>query len=461
MATYQWDFGSDAQLLKFNVVYDSGTNQFTVTVLTGSMNLNALYWNDGDNVDSATTGLSGFSGAKSENSLNMNGTGEVWDGGMKISDAGLGKTPPPSYMDANPLTSALNTYSFTAPADFNPLTFGTLGVRATSTSSAEGSIKWIDDSPNSGQPPPPADIVHANDDSQACGVEGLVPVTGNVLTNDTDSQGHDLDVVSITYTSLGVDVTVTDGGVGDTDGVAGTITTAIDGDNDGVADGVLTINTGTGAFTFNYSGELAVGEEWEGSVKYTITDGNNANDSVDSVHTATVELCVDAAAASHGYWSGGGHDFSDSEGIAGAFGSVAAFSAASFDDYFNIDSPTDRTWTIDPPGPTAPTNVSDITFAQAISYNDGQTTESPSLNGGVGDLVREATTAVLNFYDADSHDAFVTAYEAQFGSFADADNDAAVLADLRARVETAIETPDAAAPFLIDTLAAQLHLTHE
>jgi hypothetical protein len=82
MAAYTWDFGSDAEGLKFSVVYDSDTGAFTITVLTGALNVNALYWSDGDNVNSIDTALSGFTGAKSESSLNMNGTGEVFDGGL-------------------------------------------------------------------------------------------------------------------------------------------------------------------------------------------------------------------------------------------------------------------------------------------------------------------------------------------------------------------------------------------
>ena len=149
MASYTWDFGSDAENLKFTVVYDSVTKEFTVTVLTGSLNVNALYWGDGD-AESGEGTMSGFD-AKKDSSLNMNGTGEVWDGGLKISNAGLGKTPPDSYISAD---SAHNSFSIDA-GSFDPAKFGTVGVRATSTTSEGGSIKWIDDAPtpNTGNPP--------------------------------------------------------------------------------------------------------------------------------------------------------------------------------------------------------------------------------------------------------------------------------------------------------------------
>jgi hypothetical protein len=139
MATYTWDFGSVAEGLAFTIVFENGT--FTVTVTHGSMNLNALYWTDGDSTANEGGGLTGFTGAKSENSLNMNGTGEVWDGGIKISDAGLGKTPPDSYIVAG---SGHDSFTIDA-ANFDPANFGTLGVRATSTSTESGSIKWVED----------------------------------------------------------------------------------------------------------------------------------------------------------------------------------------------------------------------------------------------------------------------------------------------------------------------------
>jgi hypothetical protein len=154
MAVNIWDFGSDAEGLKFTISYDSATNKFTVTVLTGSMNVNALYWGDGDNTASEGS-YSGFSGAKSESSLNMNGTGEVFDGGLKISDAGLGKTPPSSYITANPDDAFPSSFTIDA-GSFDPAKFGTIGVRATSTSTEGGSIKWIDDAPRDNAPPPPA-----------------------------------------------------------------------------------------------------------------------------------------------------------------------------------------------------------------------------------------------------------------------------------------------------------------
>jgi VCBS repeat-containing protein len=301
-------------------------------------------------------------------------------------------------------------------------------VAGTSTESAHLNVEICPVTPppgGGGEENGPPDAV---DDSPACGVDGLVSVTGNVLGNDTDP---DNDVLTVTAVN----------------------NTVIDFDDNGVehiqlANGTLDIKA-DGSYTYTYTGgALPVGEEATDSFTYTISDGNGGED------TATVDLCIDAAAASHGYWSGGGHDFSDSEGIVGAFGSVAAFSAASFDDYFNIDAPTARTWTIDPQGPTPATTYTDLTFAQAIDFK-GDNNLNPDVVSGA-DLVRESTAAILNLYDNESHDAFVTAYEYQRGiDFAD---DSALLADLKAEVEGAFEgTGD----YSVVEMAALLHLTHE
>jgi hypothetical protein len=161
MTTYEWDYGSAAAGLQFKVVYNTATSNFTVTVLTGSLNVNALYWSDGDSTAGEGT-LSGFTGAKSETSLNMNGSNVLWaddgtstsatelyDGGLKISNAGLTGTPPDSYIVAGTSHDSF----IVAGGTFDPTNFLVLGVRATSTSTAEGSIKWVDEVPIIDQPP--------------------------------------------------------------------------------------------------------------------------------------------------------------------------------------------------------------------------------------------------------------------------------------------------------------------
>jgi hypothetical protein len=114
---------------------DIGGGQLSIKVLSeeGSANINAFYWSDGD----TTTGEGSFSGfnTKKDSSLNMEGTDVSWDGGIKLSDAGLGKTPPSTYLQEG------GSYTFTITASLEDL--NTIGIRATSTSTAEGSIKGV------------------------------------------------------------------------------------------------------------------------------------------------------------------------------------------------------------------------------------------------------------------------------------------------------------------------------
>lgn len=143
--SYQWDFGSAASGLQFKVVFD-GEN-FTVTCISGSMDLNALWFSDGDKVVEGATAL-----AKSDSSLNMNGTGITWDDYYKVSSTGLGSagTTKESYLTAGEsMTFSLDTLQL-PPAITDLLssdpTLLTIGVRATSTSSLSGDGKFVDTS---------------------------------------------------------------------------------------------------------------------------------------------------------------------------------------------------------------------------------------------------------------------------------------------------------------------------
>jgi hypothetical protein len=445
MSIYVWEYGAQDTGLHFTITYDSDAQTFEVTSLEGKFDLNALWWDNGTD-DNADVSLS-----KSDSSLNMNGsTSNDWDGYAKLSNAGLGTLGEDKHsFISSGETETFNLSEFGIKGAFDPANGGTLGVRATSVNGG-GSIKLVDDTPIKDPAPPPADIVTANDDSQACGVEGLVKITGNVLTNDTDTLGDDLDVTQVN----GIDLAVLDPlHVGNVYTIQ-------------LTDGTLVLNSESGDFTFTYTGpNLPVGDEWEGSFDYTITDGDISNDSAESVYTATVDLCIDAAAGSQGYWTGGSPE-AVSEGFANAIGSQT------FDDYFHLDaldlglddSAGGRSWSGVKGNGDVVFTATDLTFLQALDFGQGPSngnTTTPTVNGNIGDLVREAATAVLNFYDADGHAAFVAAYEAQYGAFSDANDDIAVLNNLRSRVEAAIESGDVTAPYEIDLLAAQLHLTHE
>jgi hypothetical protein len=155
MASYTWDYGSEGSGLHFTIVYDTDTEQFTVTSHQGSFDLNALWWGD-DAADGSSPTLS-----KADNSLNMNGDNTVWaddgtstsekidwDGYLKLSKPGLGT----AGEGKDSFISNGATDTFNASAAFiefvNGLTGAefTLGVRATSVN-GDGSIKYADTDP--------------------------------------------------------------------------------------------------------------------------------------------------------------------------------------------------------------------------------------------------------------------------------------------------------------------------
>jgi uncharacterized repeat protein (TIGR01451 family) len=216
-----YEYGSDASGLHFtiNAIVANGNTTFTVDVLTGSLNLNALYWSDGDAVAAEST-RTGFTGAQSESSLAMNGANVVWadtgtstsamelyDGGIKLSDAGLGPVPPPTYLNADSAP-----YSFTVNG-LNITKFDILGVRATSTSTEGGSIKWVDDCPVESKPSLTVDKqlldVNGNASEEANSVGDVlhysitVTNTGNVALTDV-SIVDPLTGQNITGVSVGV-----------------------------------------------------------------------------------------------------------------------------------------------------------------------------------------------------------------------------------------------------------------
>ncbi|MBD2291897.1 calcium-binding protein [Microcystis wesenbergii FACHB-1317] len=139
--TYTWEYGDTTQALWFTASYNTVTNQWTVDMKKGSMDLNALWWSNGDSNADGNIVLS-----KADNSLNMNGTGIVWDGYDKISDTGLTGTE----HNGSSLLTAGNTYTYSYSKDQGVeieslLAQGvvTLGVRATSVNGTDG-IKAVD-----------------------------------------------------------------------------------------------------------------------------------------------------------------------------------------------------------------------------------------------------------------------------------------------------------------------------
>ena len=118
-----------------------GTTSFSIKCLSGSADVNALYWHD-DVDDGSSWSVYDDTGNKADKSLNMNGTGEDWDGGVKLSSPGLGTdgTNKSTY-----LTAGETLDSFTLNVSWDDL--DTLGVRATSVGEDMTSIKGVADEP--------------------------------------------------------------------------------------------------------------------------------------------------------------------------------------------------------------------------------------------------------------------------------------------------------------------------
>jgi hypothetical protein len=109
-----------------------------IEVLEGSADFNALYYGD--------TILDGTSFTLSK-SLGMNGAGQVdqdgnvvdWDGALKLSDAGLGKLGEDKFTFLTAGESM--SVNLTGVDSWDDV--AELGIRATSTSTASGSIKTV------------------------------------------------------------------------------------------------------------------------------------------------------------------------------------------------------------------------------------------------------------------------------------------------------------------------------
>lgn len=115
-----------------------------ITVDEGAMDVNAIYYGD-DDFSGASEGLKG--------PLNMNGArldGEKiqWDGAVQLSDPGLG----PEGEDKETFLSGGET--MTISLDIESLDdIDVFGVRATSTTTEEGSIKSVSDQPEEPEEP--------------------------------------------------------------------------------------------------------------------------------------------------------------------------------------------------------------------------------------------------------------------------------------------------------------------
>jgi len=141
MPTKVFNFVEDGLSYSITLTQEpDGTITATITVHSGHMDVNAIYFAD----DDQTTG----GGANLQGPQNMNGAGSQyegeridWDGVADISRPGLGRegTSKASYLDSE----GPNSLSITLPGVNSLDDIDYIGVRATSTSTPEGSIKGV------------------------------------------------------------------------------------------------------------------------------------------------------------------------------------------------------------------------------------------------------------------------------------------------------------------------------
>ncbi|MFN4140974.1 M10 family metallopeptidase C-terminal domain-containing protein [Aestuariivirga sp.] len=258
MAVYVWNFGSADEGLQFKVEYDTATQQFTVIGEVGSFDLNALWFSDGD----TTSGEGGTTLVKKDSSLNMNGTGVLWDDYYKVSETGLGSAGEAKASFITAGESLEFNLGDMGLVDFNPAT-AILGVRATSTSTEGGSIKWVDtgsDLVNSNTPPDAVnDELEVDEDAATDGA-------GNVLDNDSDTEDGKPTVQSF---KVG-DTTYAAGDVAAL-GDGATLSVAANGDVSLVQNGAYNGLDGNGTATVEFS--------------YTVVDGGGLTDTADATIT--------------------------------------------------------------------------------------------------------------------------------------------------------------------------------
>ena len=277
--TYIWEYGDTTQALWFTASYNTVTNQWTVDMKKGSMDLNAFWWSNGDsNADGAIKLLS------KDNSLNLNGTGIVWDGYDKISDTGLTGT---EHNGSNLLTAG-NTYTYSYSKDQGVeieslLAQGVvvLGIRATSVNGT-GGIKAVDGQfvfvPYDNTPPTvTVDIVNAslNDGTNSSlvtfefseDVTGFdnsdVNVSGGTLSDFTQVDGN-----SYTAIFTADDAVETTGSVS----VAADSYSDLTGNNGGAGSDTVTIDTLNPTVGITFDNSPLTGQNFSTTVTFQFSE---------------------------------------------------------------------------------------------------------------------------------------------------------------------------------------------
>ena len=269
--SYQWDFGSVASGLQFKIVFD-GTG-FTVTCTSGYLDLNALWFSDGDKSTEGTVTL-----AKSDNSLNMNGTGITWDDVYKVSSTGLGSTGTnkTSFLTAGESMS-FSLATLDLPESISSLlanpTLLTIGVRVTSDSSTSGEGKYVDTSGtliSSVNHAPTLATVSNGTVTDTAGDDSYANVTGTLHGSDADGNPVSYELAGSSASS----------GTGDSAGFN------VQKSSDY---GTFYLNTASGAYKFVANDAAVEGLKTTQTADFTV----NATDGVADSATQTISISLD------------------------------------------------------------------------------------------------------------------------------------------------------------------------
>ncbi len=125
------------------VYEDGGAFYADIAVSEGAMDVNAIYFGD----DEFTGSSESLSGPLNMNGVRLDGERVQWDEAEKLSDPGLG----PEGEDKETYVAAGDT--LTVELDISSLDeVDVFGIRATSTTTEEGSIKAVSDEPEEEEP---------------------------------------------------------------------------------------------------------------------------------------------------------------------------------------------------------------------------------------------------------------------------------------------------------------------
>jgi hypothetical protein len=156
-----------------------GNFEAKITVLEGSADFNAFYFGDAVD-DGSSVSLKGNLNMSGEGALDSDGNAVDWDEAVVLSKPGLG----PQGADKATFLSAGESFSF--PLDIDSLEeVEEVGIRATSTSTPEGSIKSVLDPVEEDPVKDQSDDLPANTtEAASAAVEPVVPESDVSRTGD-------------------------------------------------------------------------------------------------------------------------------------------------------------------------------------------------------------------------------------------------------------------------------------